>query len=41
MKTLIQRLNDTGENSDWIDIAIGSITFIALVAVVLGLSIIL
>jgi len=41
MKTLIQRLNDTGENSDWIDVAIGSVTFLSLVAVVLGLSTVL
>jgi len=41
MKTLIQRLNDTGENSDWFDVIVGSISMVSLVAVVLGLSTIL
>ena len=37
MKTLLQRLNDIGENLDWIDVVFGLVAFFALVITILGL----
>lgn len=31
----MQRLNDTGENSDWIDVISGSIVFLAAINIIL------